>query len=121
VFEEGLIIPPAKLYRAGEPNEDLFNLIRANVRLPDIVVGDLRAQLACNHVGATRLLELLEDHGLEDLSAVGDEIIERTARALRNAIGTIKPGTYTHEIFVDRASSSDANVAPLRIAVERGG
>ena len=60
VFEEGLIIPPTHLMRAGRPNEEFWRLLERNVRLPDKVVGDLRAQMAANHVGGKRVLEMIE-------------------------------------------------------------
>ncbi|MCC7104873.1 MAG: hydantoinase B/oxoprolinase family protein [Chloroflexi bacterium] len=117
VYEEGLIIPPLRLYRAGVPNEDVLSFIRANVRLPEIVVGDLRAQIASNHVGATRLVELLEDYQLDDLVAVGDDIIKRTAHALREAIRGLDPGTYRNEACIDRFGDASVDSAPIRIAI----
>ena len=79
VFEEGLRIPIMKLFRAGEPNEELLDIVRVNVRTPDETVGDLYAQAACNDVGARRLVELLEEAGLDDARAGRD----RDRRPLR--------------------------------------
>ena len=60
IFEEGFRLPVIKLYRAGQPNEDLFRIIRMNVRVPDIVIGDLEAQLAANLITERRLLEFMD-------------------------------------------------------------
>ena len=78
VYEEGLRLPIMKLARAGEMNEDLLALIRANVRTPRETVGDLYAQAAANDVGARSLLRCLDDLGLEDLEEVGAEIRRRS-------------------------------------------
>ena len=86
VYEEGLRLPIMKLARAGEMNEDLLTLIRANVRTPRETVGDLYAQAAANDVGARSLLRCLDDLGLEDLEEVGAEIRRRSETAMRAAI-----------------------------------
>jgi N-methylhydantoinase B len=101
VFEEGLAIPMTKLYAAGEPNEELLGILRANVRAPREVLGDIHAQVAGNQVGVDRLLEYLEEFGLEDLEALGDEIVARSERALRAAIAGLPDGRYEKTIQTD--------------------
>jgi N-methylhydantoinase B len=101
VFEEGLRVPIMKLHRAGEPNEELLDIVRANVRTPDETVGDLYAQTACNEVGARRLVELLEEAGLETLEPVADEIVGRSERAMREAIRELRDGVYEAETTSD--------------------
>ena len=101
VFEEGLRIPIMKLFRAGEPNEELLDIVRVNVRTPDETVGDLYAQTACNDVGARRLVELLEEAGLETLEPVADEIVGRSERAMREAIRDVANGVYEGETTSD--------------------
>ncbi|MFX0201168.1 MAG: hydantoinase B/oxoprolinase family protein [Candidatus Hodarchaeota archaeon] len=101
IFEEGLWIPICKIHKAGVPNEDLFNVIRHNVRVPDQVVGDIRAQLAANHLSSKRVKEFLEEYGLENLRELGDEIISRSEEAIRKQIRKIPDGTYTHSIDLD--------------------
>src|SRR5262249_34457682 len=70
IFEEGFQIPPMKLYRAGEPSEDLFALIAENVRNPAQVLGDIHAFVAANAVGAERLLAFMREYGVHDLAAL---------------------------------------------------
>ena len=101
VFEEGFRLPIMKLFDAGEPNEDLFRIIRLNVRVPDIVVGDLMAQFASNSIMARRLVEFLEAKGLEDADALFAAVWERSDRAMRQAIAKIPPGTYRGEVETD--------------------
>ena len=101
VYEEGLQIPIMKLYEAGRPNEALLAIIRANVRVPEMVLGDFHAQIAGGAVGGERLLEFMDEFGLARLEPLADEIIGRTERAMRQAIGALRPGVYTNEITSD--------------------
>ena len=101
VFEEGLHIPMMKLFRAGEINEDLIAIVRANVREPDQVVGDLYAQQAGNDVGAVKLTEMMAEYGLDTLGALSRLIMDRTEEAYRAAIAEIPDGEYTDQVAVD--------------------
>lgn len=114
IYEEGLKIPPSKLYRAGRESEDIVNFVRANVRAADKVVGDLRAQVAANHVAMLRLAEFLEDLGWDDYEDLADAIIGRTDAAMREAIDKLPRGRYAHELFVERVHQS---AEPIRLAV----
>ena len=101
VFEEGLQVPITKLFNAGEPNEELFKIIRANVRTPDETVGDLYAQAASNAVGARSLLQMMEEFDLETIDPLADEIIARSERAMRDGIRALPNGRYEHETWSD--------------------
>jgi N-methylhydantoinase B len=101
VYEEGLFIPIMKLYEAGRPNESLMQLIRANVRVPEMVLGDFHAQIAGGAVGGERLLEFMAEFGLERLEPLADEIVTRTERAMREAIRALRPGIYENSIVSD--------------------
>ncbi|HLI52230.1 MAG TPA: hydantoinase B/oxoprolinase family protein, partial [Thermomicrobiaceae bacterium] len=109
VFEEGLHVPITKLYDGGRENEELFKLIAANVRTPEPVLGDIHAQVSANDVGGSRLLEFLDEFGLDSIDPLGDEIISRSERAMRQAISTVPDGVYAHEIY------SDGYDAPVRL------
>ncbi|MBL8672997.1 MAG: hydantoinase B/oxoprolinase family protein [Alphaproteobacteria bacterium] len=111
VHEEGFIIPPSFLYRAGKPNPDLFAFIRANVRVPDIVVGDLMAMVTSNGVVARRLREFLKETGLRNVDALGAEIVARSERAMRAAIAKLPRGTFRGEV------EADGDDEPIRIKV----
>lgn len=101
VFEEGLYVPMLKLYDAGEPNEDLLAILAGNVRAPFEVLGDVHAQVAGNQVGVDRLIDYLDDFGLDDLEGLSDEICARSERALRTAIAALPDGDYHKVIHTD--------------------
>ena len=101
VFEEGLHIPFMKLFRQGQLNEDLIQIIRANVRVPDQVVGDLYAQQAGNDVGSAKLIEMVEQYDLGDLRQLSAQVLERSEAAMREAIAAIPDGTYEDEVEID--------------------
>ena len=111
VYEEGLFIPPIKLYDAGVLNESVLNMIRWNVRTPEEVTGDIRSQVAANHVCAQKIIEMLEDEGLDTLDDLADEIIDRTETSMRDAIGKIPDGVYPYEGIIEGAGKrNDINI-----------
>ncbi|WP_410620744.1 hydantoinase B/oxoprolinase family protein [Amycolatopsis sp. cmx-8-4] len=101
VFEEGLRLPILKFLRAGEVNTDLERLIRVNVRTPEETIGDLYAQVTGNEVGAASLVRLLDEFGLDTLDDVAAEIMNRSEKALRDALRELPDGSYTNEIVTD--------------------
>jgi N-methylhydantoinase B len=111
VYEEGLFIPIMKLYAGGKLDASLAALIRANTRVPDLVMGDFHAQIAGGDVGGERLLEFMTEFGFARLEPLADEIIERTERAMRESIGRLARGVYTYAI------TSDGFGEPITIAV----
>jgi N-methylhydantoinase B/oxoprolinase/acetone carboxylase alpha subunit len=101
IHEEGLWIPPLKLYEAGVPNAAIHDIIRSNVRTPDHVFGDLAAQVSGGRAGGERLIALCERHGLEDIETLADEIIGRSEAATRRAIRALPAGTWHGESRFD--------------------
>jgi N-methylhydantoinase B len=101
VFEEGLQIPPMKLAEEGRVNELLLKIIRANVRVPDQVVGDLMAQMAATEMAERRLLALMDEYELEDLAELADTIQGYSEVAVRKAIQALPDGEYTSELTTD--------------------
>src|SRR5439155_26875159 len=83
LYQEGLIIPPTRLFRAGVLDENLFALLRRNVRIPDVFTGDLMAQVAAGRLGGIRLNELFLRHGTETVLGYVDELLERAERLTR--------------------------------------
>lgn len=94
IHEEGLWIPPSKLYEAGEANAVLHDIIRHNVRTPDHVFGDLAAQVSSGRSGGERLIALCQRQGLDDIEALAEEIITRSEAATRRAIRALPAGTW---------------------------
>jgi N-methylhydantoinase B len=101
VHEEGLWIPPLKLYERGEPSEVLHAMIRANVRTPDAVFGDLAAQVSSGRSASERLIGMCRRYGLPDIELLSDEIISRSEEATRSAIRKLKGGTFEGESRFD--------------------
>lgn len=104
VFEEGLFIPLVKLYDAGQLNQGVLDMIRANVRTPEQVNGDIRSQIAANHVCAEQIVRMLEEYGLPDLDGLGAEIIARSERSIREAIAKVPPGVYRAEAAIEQVA-----------------
>ena len=94
VFEEGLLIPVVKLYDGGRLNEAVLEMIRWNVRTPEQVTGDIRSQVAANHVCAEQVCHMLSEHQLEGLDELADEIIARSEASMRSGIALAPPGVY---------------------------
>ncbi|WP_375779416.1 hydantoinase B/oxoprolinase family protein [Bradyrhizobium sp. ma5] len=101
VHEEGLWIPPAKLYERGKPNAVLFDIIRANVRTPNLISGDLAAQVAACESGGAALNELCDRYGLSDIEALSDAILDHSERAMREAVRRCPAGSWTGESTFD--------------------
>jgi N-methylhydantoinase B len=101
VFEEGLAIPLMALAREGRINQDLMGIIRANVREPLQVEGDVYALAACNDEGSRRLVDMMEEFGLANLDRLGEHIIETSRQATIEAIGRLRPGKYKNSVTMD--------------------
>jgi N-methylhydantoinase B len=101
VHEEGLWIPPLKLYQRGEPCEVLHAMIRSNVRTPDAVFGDLAAQVSSGQAASERLIGMCRRYGLPDIEQLSDEIIRRSEQATRAAIRKLNAGTFVGESKFD--------------------
>ena len=101
IWHEGLFIPLLRLVRGGEMNEDLLAMIRANVREPVQVIGDVYALIACNEIGSRRLVSMMREFRLDDLDVLGQEIISRSRRAMTEAIGKLPKGTWSNSMRID--------------------
>ena len=115
IYEEGFQIPPMKLFRAGEPNEDLFRLLAENVRRPDQVLGDVHALVAAGLTGAERIGEFMEEYGMHDLEALAQVVQKRAETAMRKAIAALPDGCYEHRVEAD---GLDTHLSfPIRIEI----
>ncbi|MSO54924.1 MAG: methylhydantoinase [Rhodospirillales bacterium] len=116
LYEEGLQIPPLKLFIEGKPNEDVFAMIAENVRNNDQVLGDIHALVSANMVGAQRILEFIEEYGMYDLEALAAVIQGRAERAMRAAIRRIPDGVYKNEVWNN--SLGERARFPIKITVK---
>jgi N-methylhydantoinase B len=101
IYQEGIRIPPVKLFEGGEPNQGLFDVVLSNVRTPDERRGDLRAQEAANETGRRRFAELVEKYGPDQLTAALEEIKDYSERRMRAEIEALPDGTYTFADVLD--------------------
>ncbi|MEX2642006.1 MAG: hydantoinase B/oxoprolinase family protein, partial [Acetobacterales bacterium] len=101
IYEEGFQIPPMKLYRRGALDESIVALLRANVRAPEQVIGDLFAQITGVRLMDQRVVGLMEEFGLADLGPLADEIQGRSEAAMREAIAALPDGTYRYALDTD--------------------
>ena len=113
-FQEGLRIPPTRIWTAYAEQAGVIGIIAANTRTPDKVLGDLRAQRSALRVGERRLVELAERYGPDTLAAAMDEIVARSEASVRAAIRAIPDGVYPFEDFLD---DYGPGTDPLRVAV----
>lgn len=116
IWQEGLVIPPVLLFRAGRLQSDVEKLILANVRTPLERRGDLNAQLACLRVGERRLAELAERYGSPTLLAGLDAVLDYAERRMRKRLAEFPAGTYRASDVLDDDGVSDAPVA-IEVAV----
>jgi len=119
VFEEGLQIPMLKLARRGALDEGILALLRANVRVPDQVVGDLFAQLNALNLMESRVLGLMAEFGLERLTGLADEICARSERAMREGIRALPAGTWRYAFDTDGAAEPVHIETAVTIAGDR--
>ena len=93
-YEEGLYLPPLKLYAAGLKNETIFRIIETNVRASLQTIGDILAQVAANDQGIRALHRLMQENGLKEIDTLGSQIIAASEKAMREAIRKAPDGTY---------------------------
>ena len=101
VFEEGLSIPLMPFSREGRINDDLMRIVRANVREPLQVEGDVYALAACNDEGSRRLVEMMDEFGIANLDRLGNHIIEASREATLDEIRKLKAGKYRNSVDMD--------------------
>ena len=117
VFEEGLFIPFIKLYDKGVLNESVLDMIRWNVRTADEVIGDIRSQIAANHVCADKVRQMLRESGLDTLDDLADQIIGLTEKSMREEIDKIPDGTYRARGVIEQMAGKEDIVIEARVDV----
>ena len=101
IFQDGFRIPWLKLYHRGEPDEAIFTLLRANVRVPHMTVGDVRAQLSACHIGERAIHNLIRRYGLETFTACAADLIDYTERLVRTEIAGWPDSSHTFTDYMD--------------------
>jgi N-methylhydantoinase B len=116
IYQEGLRLPPLKLYAGGRPNQAVFDIIGRNVRVPENLLGDLRAQLAAIHIGERGLDELVARWGRDGLFAALDELLAYTERLARATIAGWPDGEYRFTDYIDD-DGLDPEPIPIRVRI----
>jgi len=116
VYHEGLFVPIMPLALKGEMNEWFLNMVRANVREPVQVEGDIYALAACNETGAARLFAMMDEYDLDDLNALGHHIIEQSRTAITSKINAMPQGSWSHSMRIDGMEAPIDFVASLSIS-----
>ena len=120
IHQEGMIIPPVKLYEEGRLNKALVAMFRANVRLPAEIAGDLAAMSNVFTVGSRGIEALVERYGRATLSECLDAMIAYSERQMRSYIRDLPDGTYTWDDFIDNDGIVDKPI-PVKLAITVAG
>src|SRR5699024_231923 len=118
IFQEGLLLPPMKLYEKGKENDSITKIIRANVRMPNYTLGDLRSQISSNKVGVRRLKSLYEKYGNSNVNQIMKEWISYSENKIRKKISKLPDGKYFAEGNLDDDGVDIGEKIPLRVEIE---
>ena len=121
IFQEGIRIPPLKLYERGIPNDTLWKLLETNVRIPVQVFGDLRAQLAACSIAEKQFGELLTEYGIEETRHYMSEVTNYAERLTRAAIAELPDGEWSFEDFIDDDGIDRGKLIRLHCTVTKSG
>ena len=115
IFQEGLILPPVKLYKKGILDQDILKILLANVRTPVERQGDIMAQVAANQRGASRLIELISRYGKDEVNLYMHELLAYSERMTRALIKGLPDGIYSSTDYLDDDGFGDE---PIPISVQ---
>jgi len=118
IYSEGLQMPFVKIFRAGKENPEISSIIRANVRVPERAMGDMRAQLASIRTGERRLMQLLQRYGNRAFKESIALVFEQSEKLARAAVRQIPDGIYEAESFMDDDGVNIGRHMPIKVRVE---
>ena len=118
IYSEGLQMPFVKIFRAGKENPEITSIIRANVRVPERAMGDMRAQLASIRTGERRLLQLLRRYGNQAFKESIALVFQQSEKLARAAVRQIPDGVYEAESFMDDDGVNIGKHIPIKVRVE---
>ena len=117
-YAEGLQFKAIKVYEKGVRNRQIWHVLKDNIRVSDMVLGDMEAQISACRTGEQRFLEAVEDHGLEQVLAASRYLMNYSEAMMREAISALKDGTYRAEGYFDGfADDPDEAKRDIKIAV----
>ncbi|PYN92923.1 MAG: hydantoinase [Candidatus Rokuibacteriota bacterium] len=119
-YQEGIIVPPVRLYQAGRANEDVIRIMTRNSRLPDSLRGDLDSEVAACRMGAERLADLFRRYGRAQVEGCFDAILDRTTETFRRELlSRIPEGTYVWEDYAEHDGVDPPRLHTQRITLTR--
>ena len=116
IYQEGLRLPPLRLYRAGVPEETVFRIIERNVRMPETVLGDINSQIAACRIGERGLTELVDRYGREGFENYREALLDYTERRTRAEIAKLPDGDYSFSDFID-GDGFDSGVITIQVKI----
>ncbi|MCZ6531310.1 MAG: hydantoinase B/oxoprolinase family protein [Chloroflexi bacterium] len=117
VYQEGLLLPAAKIYKQGVLNQELLNIIRFNNRLPNRVIGDMNAQISACRTGERRVEELVEKFGVDTYEQAIEEILDHGERIARARLAELPRGTWSAEDWLDDDGVDKDTMLKLKVEV----
>jgi N-methylhydantoinase B len=121
IYQEGVRIPPMRIFDAGKRNETFFELLEANVRVPTMVGGDLRAQLAACHVAEVAFIDLCRQYGVPKVRLLIDAMLDHSERLTRAEIAKLPDGTFAFDDWIDDDGIDVGKPILLRVAITKKG
>lgn len=121
IYSEGVQIPVVKIFKRGMQDDELTRIIAANVRFPDLAMGDLRAQVSAIRSGATRFESLTARYGTQVVTACIEDMFSRSEDIARHAVEEIPDGRYEAEAFMDDDGVNIGIAVPIRVSVQVSG
>src|SRR5262249_23027433 len=121
IYEEGLQMPIVKIYREGVLNDELVEIIKANVRFPELAMGDFRAQVAAIKTGERRVAHLLQRYGRDGVLGSIEQIYRHSAAVARQAVRAIPDGVYEGESYMDDDGVRVGQRIPIHVKVSVDG
>jgi N-methylhydantoinase B len=118
IFSEGLQMPFVKIFKRGKQDDELTSIIRSNCRLPELAMGDFRAQIAAIRTGERRLVQLLQRYGAEAFKQSVQKIFDQSEKIARAAVENIPDGVYEAESFMDDDGVNVGKHVPIKVRVE---
>jgi N-methylhydantoinase B len=117
IYQEGIQVPPSRLYSGGEPNQDIIAILRANSRMPDAIIGDMEAQVAGLRVAAKRVVRVIEKYGIQTYEETIRKMMSDGEELARIRLKQIPHGTFRAKDFLDEGGPNDEPL-PIHVKVD---
>jgi N-methylhydantoinase B len=118
IFQEGIRIPPVKLWAEGEPNQSVFDILRANSRVPEVLIGDLSAHHAACYTGESRFNELITEYGWETISQYIEALLDYAERRTREDLRALPDGSFEFTDYMDDDGFGSPPV-PIHVTIRK--